>query len=92
MEKERMSMRWSDKLAIGMGIVVGASAIVYIGNSIWNQDSINKLAKQDIQRSRVEHNRQNAVLETVTEKNVRETGGDHHPEPRVFQRPHGVLA
>ena len=53
METERMSMRWSDKLAIGMGIVVGASAIVYIGNSIWNQDSINKLAKQDIQQIRL---------------------------------------
>ena len=47
METERMSMRWSDKLAIGMGIAIGASAVIYIGNSIWNQDAINKLAEQD---------------------------------------------
>lgn len=50
---ERKSMRWSDKLAIGMGIAVGASAIVFIANSIWNQDSINKLAEQERQHFRI---------------------------------------
>lgn len=53
MEPDRMTMRWSDKLAIGMGIAVGAAAIVFIADSLWSQDSINKLAHQERQQIRL---------------------------------------
>ena len=50
MGQERNHMRWSDKLAVGVGIAVASAALIYIGNTIWNQDSINKLAKQERQQ------------------------------------------